>query len=204
MFYAYPTEDDMPPELSNVYGFNGLNSSFSGHTSLNDFGVLPLYLIAGGIAAGAALVRFLESDEWSAGEYNAWMLKIDQTLHTWNDLGWSSKCWNKHPAKRKEFLGYWARFSKHYGTHGKVTSGWVTDSEEKPARELLRELVGWGEWLNTHCGIDTGTAVVAPPEPPKPEPEWMGLVKWGALGLAAVAALSVFSGVRSAFPPAQR
>lgn len=179
---------DMPPLASSLYGLSA------------GLGILPLYLIVGGAAAGVALMRFLANDEWSAGEYNDWMLKMDQTLHEWDKLGWSSGCWKKFPDKRRQWLAFWTRFSRHYGDHGRVTSGFVTDSEEKPARELLRELMEWGDRLNNDCGIDIGAAVLPPPPPAPPEPEWMPYVKWGAIGLAAIAALSVFTGVRNAFP----
>ena len=183
-FYSYDHGSDVSPLMQ----------------GLRELGVVPLYLLAGGVAAGAALTRFLESDEWSAGEYNFWMDKMDATFHEWDALGWSHGCWN-NAELRRQWLSFWQRFSKHYAAHGKVSSGWVSDSEEKPARLLLQELVSWGEKLNAQCSADIDNPSPTPPPPlPPPEAPWLSYVKWGAIGLSALVALNVISSVRNVLP----
>ncbi|MEE8385941.1 MAG: hypothetical protein V3S01_08490 [Dehalococcoidia bacterium] len=183
-------------------------------------GLLPLlpFLIAGtGATAGAVVTGWLNNDDWSIGEYNHWMRTMDVTIGGgvpgkpggWDQLGWETGCWQKYPHKRREWQAFWALFSKHYAEHGIITGAtvppWLIDSEEKPARDLMRRLRAFGTWLNKTCGADTGTtlptqtaAAGAPDAPPEPT-DWEAIIKWGALGLGALVALSAVSTVRGAF-----
>lgn len=196
-FEQYPTGIDTPPELENLRGLTGMGA----------FGVGPL-LIAGGVAAaGATIAAWLADPDWSTGEYNDYMLAMDQSIKELDKLGWSSGCWQKNPAKMRQWKDFWARFSKHYGEYGRQ-SVYLSDAAEKPARTLLKTLAGWTDWFEKNCGIDIGPSVTAPggsdpsviPHVAGAVTEWTPLVKWGAIGLGALVVLNVLSGIRGVIP----
>lgn len=146
------------PQLEGLYGL-------APTTQQAGLGLAPL-LIGGGIAATAAITAWLEDDDWDIGTYNNMVLKIDDLIHEIDQLGWTGNCWKKHPAKRKAFKRFWARWSRHYAEHGRIeTKSWlgddcltcyVPDSAENPVRDdLLPELKGWVNWLQRVCGQET-------------------------------------------------
>jgi hypothetical protein len=193
---------DSPPQLADLRFVSGGN-----------FGALPLLpfaLAGGGALVGATVTAWLGEPSWSVGEYNHWMKQMNDSIAEWDKLGWKNGCWQGHTEKRRQWLTFWSQFAKHYGEHGQISSfSFVSDSEELPARALMKKLRAWGDWLNTTCGAQTGIttpdAPAAPGEPGGPSTtDWGSIAKWGAIGLGALVALNVVTGLKDAFPGRDR
>ncbi len=205
-FHRVPPGADTPPELAALFGVSPPSALCSGGSftclGLSELGIAPLFLLAGGAAAGASILAWLNNTEWTVDEYNQWMLTMNNTIHDWDQRGWKSGCWQKYGARRKAWLNFWKRFSLHYGLHGRIGQySFVSDREERPSRILMKELKNWGKWLNTACKVDTGASALdpgagAPPPSPIADTDWAGVIKWGALGLGALVALNVATGLR--------
>lgn len=199
MFHQYTDDEglDTPKQLEAIYGLSNLGY---------------IQFLIGGASAAAAVASWLQDKDWSTGTYNAMTAKINATIHEWDRLGgganWN-KCWGKYPAMRRQWKSFWSRWSKHYGEYGKQ-SGWVSDSAEKPVREMfLPELAAWGERLSGTCNI--ATTPVGPIVPPPPAPNGGGgggsptgdiasAIKWGVMGIGAVLAFNVFKMTRGPGP----
>jgi hypothetical protein len=207
MFHQYaPDTTDTPPELANLYMVK---------PSLGDLGFIPF--LVGGASAAATLLAWSDTKRrWSEGEYNDYMRQMNDTIKEWDKLGWKAGCWQKAPAKQKAWKAFWSRFSKHYrewptNPGRELFSQDVLSDAEYPARNLMRQLAEWGNWLNSTC--QAGTSVPAP----LPDPYTNGggggggggggkieqvgnVVMWGAIGIGAIVLLNVVQGVRGAFP----
>lgn len=159
------------------------------------------YIVAGTSAAATAVVASWLNENWDIGTYNAITAKINDTIKLWDPQGWTPiDCWGKNPQMRKEFLAFWARWSKHYGQYGKQ-SVYLSDSAEMPVRNIfLPELAGWAQRLNKVCGIENTGPIDPVPPPPDSGTDWGAVAKWGAIGLGAIVLLNVVTGIRSAFP----
>lgn len=163
--------------------------------------VVP-FLLAGGVAVGAGITGWLSAPGWSAGQYNDWMRTMNDTLTSWDQLGWKYGCWD-NAQLRKDFLAFWKRFSTHYKEHGIIHSGIVTDSEEDPARALMQQMIVWGATLNK-CGAPVAVKNYEAEQQQQTAKEetstdWGAVAKWGGIGLLALVGLSVVNGVRTAF-----
>lgn len=173
----------------------------SGVAGFGDLGVVPiLFYVAGAAAvtAGAAVASWLSKDEWSVGEYNNYMAQMHDTILAWDKLGWSTKCWEKNPVRREMWNSFMYQFGQHYA-RGKIAEhSYVSDSDEKPARDLMTRLALWGEWLQNYCGADTGPKV-EPPDAPSGF-DYGEALKWGAILTLGVVGLNVIKGVRDVFP----
>lgn len=172
---------------------------------MGELGVFPFLIAGTALAAGTLVAAWLSQTDWSVGEYNDWMLTMNQTIAQWDKIGWDSGCWAKSPQKRQEWLLFWKRFSTHYGVYGKISNiSYVSDSAEKPARELMKQLINWGTWLNDTCGAATTGGAIAPPPPGEPPPsgptDWVAIAKWGGIGVGALVVLSLVANIRAAFP----
>jgi hypothetical protein len=166
--------------------------------------VNPQVVIAVGSALLGSLVSWLATDGWSVGEYNYWMATANNTFAEWDKLGWSSGCWTKDPEARKKWLAFWKRFSEHYKTHGQIaTYSYVSDSEEEPARDLLKKLAEWGDWFDKNCRNNT-SASTAPgasntmTKPPEEPTDWTAIAKWGGIAVGGLVLLSVINTIRGA------
>lgn len=170
-------------------------ASTSRLSGLESFGALPLlYVMAGtAVAAGATVSAWLTKTEWAVGEYNYYMRLMDATIKAWDKLGWTTGCWQKHPDRREMWKSFWAQFSAHYARYGTIPDySYVSDSAEKPARDLMTRLAEWGNWLNTECGAHV-SGITPPPGPTDDSDSATGFLKWGALlalGVFGVKALS--------------
>jgi hypothetical protein len=188
---------DTPPALEQLRGLSGVGA----------FGAAPLLVggAAGAAAAAAAVASWLTAPDWNVGQYNYYMASMDSTIKEMDKLGWSTGCWQKNPAKLRQFKTYWAKFSKHWSEYGRQ-SVYLPDSAELPARDLLKELGGWIKWFEKTCGSDLGPTVHDPDavdpthDPTAGGMDWGPIVKWGAIGLGALVALNVISGIRGAIP----
>lgn len=161
----------------------------------------PIFYIIGSsaVAGATAAYAWLSREEWSVEQYNDQMSRMQQTIQLWQDLGWSNPgkdknaCWRRHENKRLEWAIFRDRFIKFYGENGKQ-SYYLPDAIEKIARDYVRELATWGEWLAASCGISSVTP--KPPESPE-EPTDLGtILKWGAILVGGVVALQIISSVK--------
>lgn len=177
-------------------------------TSLGAFGILPLvYAIgAGAIAAGVLVAEWLSKDDWSAGQYNSYMLQMYQTILAWDTLGWQKGCWTD-AGRRARWKIFMNAFGAHYAAHGNISSNFLDDSEERPARDFMRQLAAWGDELNAACGanIPSNLPGPAPGEPgsndaPKPT-EPIDYIKWGVYLVGGVLALQLIGAFRTATAP---
>ncbi len=176
-----------------VVQFEPSNARLGVPDGLSDLGNPQAYTLAAGAVLGA-LASWLAMDQWSVGEYNYWMKNADETLAEWDRLGWSSGCWNRDAQARKNWLSFWGRFSKHYKDRGQISSySYVSDSEELPARDLLKKLIEWGDWFRANCGVETGDKATPGQAKPTPSPEndtdWASIAKWSAFGVLGLLAL---------------
>jgi hypothetical protein len=176
-------------------------SGMSGFGELGDFGALPLlYVLAGtATAAGGVVAAWLKQDEWSPGEYNYRMAQMHATILAWDKLGWQKGCW-KDPTRRELWKSFMSQFGQHYA-RGKIADhSYVSDSDEKPARDLMRRLAEWGEVLNQACAAGvSGGDLPAPPAPPAPPEGGFDLnsaLKWGALLVGGVIGLNLIGGLK--------
>jgi len=193
VFHQYaPSPVDLPPQLAGLYG-------------LGVVPLVPVFLLAGGAAGGVTLSTMLGKDQWSIGEYNYWMRTLDDTFRAWDPLGWRTGCWQKHPERRRAWVSLWERFSKHYAEHPVITRisfpPWALESEEAPARAVMKELAEFQKWLNRTCGAKAVSPVTAPEvteRPPTTGAEIGAAIKWGAIGIAALLGLNVLSALRGA------
>ena len=167
--------------------------------SLGDLGVVPLiYLVyaagVGAVAAGTAVAAWLAKDDWSVGEYNTHMAEMYQTILTWDKIGWAKGCWND-TSRRARWVTFMNAFGAHYKAHGQISgASYVSDSEEKPARDLMAQLAVWGDALNAACSLDVPSVL---PET-KPETPAIDYLKWGVYLVGGVVALQLIGAVRSA------
>lgn len=202
-FHVYEsTGVDTPPVLEQLRGLTGVGA----------FGIPPAIIAGGGAAAAIAIAAWLDDPDWSTGQYNDYMLAMDNAIKEYDKLGWSSGCWQQNPAKLRQFKTFWGEFSRHWGEYGRQ-SVYLSDSAEKPARRHLRTLAGWAKWLEKNCGVDIGPSVVKPGDPliggggsgvaPRTVTDWGKVAQWGAIGLGAIVVLNIVSGVRGAFPARQ-
>lgn len=183
---------DVPPELASLTGLD----------------VVPIVVAGVGVTAGT-FAAWLAQDGWSTGEYNNFMLKMNDIFKDWDKLGWGAKgqngksCWANNPRRRKAWKALWARFGKHWRQYGQV-SYVLTDSVEGPARDLMQELLGWGPFFEKVCGAEIGVAGesldpgsgVAPAR----EGGMADMVKYAAWAIGGLVALNVITGLRGAFP----
>lgn len=162
---------------------------------LEGSGLLYAMASAAALSAGAAVAKWLgsDSDSWSVDEYNAFMAEMYNTILAWDRIGWQMGCWND--ISRRE---NWKVFMKAFGDHyakGKVTH-YVSDSEERIAKDLMRRLAAWGEALNKACGLKP--APDPKPDPQKDEgPGALDYLKWGAIGIGALLALNIVAAVKN-------
>jgi hypothetical protein len=212
-FHRYGLESlDTLPEFQGLYGLTPITGQpgLFAMGGLGDLGLAP-YLVAGGAVAGAALTKFLLDEDWSTGEYSYWMDTMNSTIQEWDKLGWlkgsdGKSCWDKNPEMRRQFKSFWSRFSKHWAAYGEQ-SGYLSDSAEGPARKLLQELKEWGTRLTQVCQIAAGALPISTQQQTQQEVHttsaagpYADMIKWGAIGLGALVALNVVSGIRGAFP----
>lgn len=125
--------------------------------NLGELGVVPIIVYAmavSALAAGTAVAAWLSKDGWSVGEYNAYMSEMYQTILLWDKIGWQKGCWND-ATRRARWVAFMNAFGKHYSEHGKISGiSFVSDSEELPARDLMKQLAKWGDELNTACALN--------------------------------------------------
>jgi hypothetical protein len=162
--------------------------------------VIPIFYVVGAsaVAGATAAYAWLSREEWSVDDYNSQMHRMDQTIRLWQNLGWSNPgkdknaCWRRHENRRLEWATFRDRFAKFYGEHGKQ-SYYLPDAIERQARDFVKELAGWGEWLEASCGI----GLVSKPEEDK-EDGLASALKWGAILVGGVVVLQLIGSVRSA------
>lgn len=205
MTFEYITQDDhqaldMPPELANLMGLQ----------------LAPL-VVAGVAATIGTFAAWLAQGRWSTGEYNAYMRTLDDTFATWDKLGWvkgtdGKSCWQKNPAKRRQWLLLWGRFSKHYKANPVITNAIpifgfdpAYSREEGPARIFMAKMAEWGtDFFGKVCGVDVGSMIDIDPGAGDPPPGGDGgpgdMLKYGAWLVGGIVALNVISGIRGAFP----
>ena len=172
---------------------------------LDGFEVAPIVFVLAGtaVAAGVGVAAWLNQKGWSVGEYNQWMRQMDATIKNWDALGWKYGCW-KNADTRKAWLDFWKAFSTHYKEHGLISSvSYVSDSEEMPARNLMSQLIQWGNTLN-NCGApiaikDISSEKAAEEQAAASETDWGSLLKWGAIGVGGLVLLNLLTGFKSAF-----
>jgi hypothetical protein len=160
---------------------------------------IPIFYIVGAAAVAGATTAYawLTRDEWTTEQYNDYMSKTFETLKLWDKLGWSvpdagkNACWKKNASKRVEWVSFMKRFSDFYGKHGKQ-SVYLPDGIEQGARDFVKELAAWAEWLKNKCGI----GLVKPDEDKEFTLE-DGL-KLGAWVVGGILLLNVISSVRDA------
>lgn len=165
--------------------------------NLGAFGFLPLVYAAGAgaVAAGTLVAAWLQKDDWSVGEYNSYMSQMHQTILDWNTIGWKKGCFTD-AGRQARWRAFIAAFSKHYKDHGQISSvSFVSDSEEKPARDLMRQLALWGTELNAACGANIPDNL---PPPPAPTAEPIDYLKWGGILVGGILALQLIGAARSA------
>ncbi len=166
----------------------------------------PQVAIAIGSAMLGGLISWIASDSWSVGEYNYWMATANNTFAEWDKLGWDSGCWKKDPEARKKWLAFWKRFSEHYTRHGQIaTYSYVSDSEEEPARDLLKKLAEWGTWFEQNCQNKSGTSTspgaantLTTTNSPDEPTDWAAIAKWGGIAVGGLVALSLLNTIRGA------
>lgn len=201
MFEQYaPTSLDTPKQLESLYGLSDLGLAW-----------IP-FLIAGSSAAATATIGSWMGTNWDRGTYNIIVRKIDDTIKHWDQQAWGKfggpNCWRKYPAKRKEWLAFWRRWSKHYGKYGQQHV-YLSDEAENPVRNIfLPEMQQWANWFNTACKMQTTAVAPASPTPPPSSTEANGsatgniatAVKWGAIGVGGILLMNIVSGIRGALP----
>jgi hypothetical protein len=162
---------------------------------------IPVFYVVGAsaIAGATAAYAWLSREEWSVDDYNSQMERMQQTIQLWQDLGWSNPgkdknaCWRRHENKRLEWVLFRDRFIKFYGEHGKQ-SYYLPDAIERQARDFVRELAGWADWLEASCGI----GMVKPKPHPDESDGLTNALKWGAILVGGVVVLQLIGSVRSA------
>lgn len=178
------------------------DDSYSKCRPLEGFGVVPLalFLYAGGAATAAAIAAAL-SQGWSTGEYNYWMQFMDSTIKDWDTVGWKHGCWDKDKAARTSWLAFWKRFSDHYA-RGLIPGDvlYLPDSDELPAKNLLKELQDWSARLNSLC--QAGTSPIGSGEEkhdPSDDPtsDIWSIVKWGSVLVGGILVLNLLQGVKN-------
>jgi len=167
--------------------------------SFGDLGILPLVYAAGvgAVAAGTLVSGWLSKDDWSVGEYNSYMAEMYRTILAWDTIGWKKGCWTD-AGRRARWKIFMEGFGRHYGEHGKISGiSFVSDSEEKPARNFMRQLAQWGDELNRACGANIPNYLPPPVPPPT---EAVDYLKYGAWLVGGILAIQIFSAVRGAGP----
>lgn len=185
---------DQPPELAQLMGLQSL-------------GVAPA-IVAGVAATAGTMAAWLARDGWSVGAYNDNMRMMNDIFKRWDKLGWlagkdGKSCWKKNPARRRQWKALWARFAKLYGK-GQVSEwSYISDSDEDPARTIMRSLASvWVPFFEKTCGEATniGSGQL------EPEPEGDGggdimtMLKYGGVIVGGLVVLNVISGIRGALP----
>lgn len=182
--------------------YRSINNQFYGQPeNFGEFGIVPLVYAAavGGVAVGGLVASWMSKDDWSVGDYNYYMNQMYQTILLWDKIGWQKGCW-KSANRRARWSQFMNEFGKHYGAHGKISgASFVSDSEEKPARDLMRRLAQWGDELNASCGAEIPD--VLPKPPPAPEPNApIDYLKYGVWLVGGLFALQLLGAVRSVAP----
>jgi hypothetical protein len=166
---------------------------------LSDLGIIPLvYAVGvGAAAAGTVVSGWLSKDDWDVGSYNDNMFTMYRTILDWDTIGWKKGCWTDS-GRRARWKTFMEGFGKHYGAHGKISGiSFVSDSEERPAREYMRKLALWGDELNKACGANIPDYLPPPVPPPT---EAVDYLKYGAWLVGGILAIQLFSAARGAAP----
>ena len=169
--------------------------------AFGEFGILPLVYAAavGGVAVGGLVASWLSKDDWSVGDYNKYMYEMYRTILLWDQIGWQKGCW-KDATRRARWKIFMDSFGRHYSAHGQISAAsYVSDSEERPARDLMRELAQWGDELNKTCGAGIPDNIPSPNPNPNPTPtEPLDYLKYGAWIVGGILALQLISSFKSA------
>lgn len=184
-------------------GVPGRVCAYDVRRDFGDLGILPLIYAAavGGVAVGGLVASWLSKDDWSYGEYNAYMNEMYQTILLWDKIGWSKGCWND-ANRRARWSIFMNAFGKFYGEHGKISAAsFVSDAEEKPARDFMRKLSAWSDELNASCNANIPNNLPNPnpnPAPPPSPTDPLDYLKYGVWLVGGILALQLVSSVRGA------
>jgi hypothetical protein len=193
MFQSYDDNAAGSPTLAAFFGGLGATPT-------------TVYPLASDPSASASTIiaGWLKDDSWSAGQYNAYMYEMYQTILLWDKIGWQKGCWND-ATRRARWVIFMNGFGKHYKEHGNISSAsYLDDSEEAPAHDFAKQLAAWGNELNASCAANIPQVI---PPPPGPNGDSGGgdstfdlgsALKWGALLVGGVLALQLITAFKGA------